>query len=114
MKLAYTMGNKKSYELAFEQFASGEVPELKKIGRTEDLCGEYYSGGCCWPTYTEAKEYIKRNEKEMPYVPKIYGILLSDSWDKDTSNDTYSEEGFYSLLTDSQLVMVDCNGKECG
>ena len=112
MKLAYTMGHKKTYDHAFEQFAAGEIPSLSKIGRTEDLNGEYYSGGCCWPTYKEAKAYIDANIEEIPYVPEIYGIMLPNGWDDDTSDDTYEKEGFYSLLVDSDLVRVDNNGKQ--
>lgn len=106
MRIAYTMGNKKSYDGAFVGLANGKIPSLKKLGRNEN-----YSGGCCWPTYKEAAEYIAINLHEIPYEPAIYGILLPNSWEEDTSDDTYEKEGFYSLLADSDLVMVNRRGE---
>ena len=107
--LAYTMGNKKSYDISFEQLRSGKIPELKKIGRCV-MDKKYYSGGCCWPTYEEAKKYIESNKDKMPYVPDIYGILLPNGWQQDTADDTLGE-GFYSLLVDAPLVIVDDKGR---
>jgi len=108
--IAYTMGNKKSYDRAFKQLSNGEIPELKKIGRTQDEDDEYYSGGCCWPSYPEAMMYIEKNKDEIPYTPDIYGILLPNGWKEDTTDDTFADEGFYSLLVDADLVKVNSNG----
>lgn len=106
MKLAYTMGNKSSYEQALK-----EKPNVEKIGRRQ-LNGEYYSGGCCWQTYDEAKAYIKKHASSIPYEPDIYGILLPNDWEQDTSDDKYATEGFHSLLVDSRIVAVDAAGEE--
>ena len=106
MKLAYTMGNKSGYDRALK-----EEPSVVKIGRCADLNGEYYSGGCCWPNYKEARAYIEKHVSDIPYEPSVYGILLPNGWKQDTSDDTYKEEGFYSLLVNSKIVRVDENGK---
>jgi hypothetical protein len=108
MKLAYTMGHKNNYDQSLK-----EEPEVTKIGRTNDLNGEYYPGGCCWETYKEAKTYIEKHSPNIPYEPDIYGILLPNNWEQDTSNDTYEAEGFCSLLVDSKVVFVDKDGKQC-
>lgn len=50
------MGNKNSYDVALKKY-----PDVKKLGRYNDDAGEYYAGGCCWPTYDEAKAYIKNH-----------------------------------------------------
>lgn len=103
MILAYTIGNKKSYD---SYLKTNKKPQ--KLGRCQ-IEGEYYAGGWCWPTYNEAHEYMKKNKSNMSFEPGIYGILLPNSWEQDTSNDTY-DEGRYSLLIDSKLVFVDENG----
>ncbi|KKM72556.1 hypothetical protein LCGC14_1419320 [marine sediment metagenome] len=87
----YTMGNKSSYDEALDK-----PDPVKKIGRTAE-----YNGGCCWPTYDEAKAWVDKNRKEIPYVPQVYVIVLPNSWKEDTSDDTYESQGFHSLLTDS-------------
>jgi len=90
--VAYTMGNKDSYDRALS-----EEPTVTKIGRTSE-----YSGGCCWPTYEEADAWIK-TKRDIPYTPQIYALILLNGWDEDTSDDTYKEYGYYSLLTDSDV-----------
>ena len=87
------MGNKNSYDEALN-----EKNPVKKIGREAD-----YKGGCCWPTYREAKAWVDENGKEFSYIPHIYVIVLPNSWEEDTSDDTYESQGFYSLLTDSVI-----------
>lgn len=104
MEIAYTIGNRKSYDKSFEDLKNGLIPEMKKIGR----CGsgsEYYPGGCCWKTIKEAKEYIGHNKDKIPYEPKIYGIKLPNGWELDTSHDTI-KEGYSSLLVDADLFEV--------
>lgn len=105
MILAYTIGNKKGYDSYLKTHSNPE-----KIGRCY-LEDEYYSGGCCWPNYSETREYIEKNKSEIPYEANVYGILLPNSWEQDTDDDTYEEKGYYSLLVDSKLVFVDEDGK---
>lgn len=109
--LAYTMGNKEGYDTDLDRLARGEIPKLHKIGRCVLDNGEYYEGGCCWPTYEEAKQYIEKHQDNIPYTPSVYGILLPNSWEADTSDDSYTKEGFYSLLVNAPLVRVDEQGQ---
>ena len=105
MKLAYTMGNKKSYDRAL-----AEEPSVSKLGRyTKD--DDYYPGGCCWSTYKEALAYIEKNKSEIPYEPDIYGILLPNGWKDDVSNDSYIKKGYNSLLTDYKIIHVSGEDK---
>lgn len=94
--IAYTMGNKSNYDKSLNT-----EPVVTKIGRTDD-----YSGGCCWPTYNEAAEWIEKHSKDIPYTPEIYVISLPNCWQEDTSRDTYEDEGFHSLLTDAPVSFL--------
>lgn len=109
--LAYTMGNKKSYEEAFREVDNGKQDKVEKIGRRENLDGNFYPGGCCWPTFKDAQKYIRRNKKNIPYTPRIYGVLLPNGWEEDTSDEFFDKDGHNSLLVDATIVRVNKHGE---
>jgi len=90
-KTAYTIGNQASYDEALSA-----KREVTKLGRGDD-----YSGGCCWPTYKEALEWVNKNKDELSFTPKIYCLILPNGWEEDTTDDTCKLKGHHSLLVDA-------------
>jgi len=101
----YTIGNTDSYLKAL-----ADDPELKKIGKREQLLPQFpdgYPGGTVWQTREEAQAYIDdalQHEKPNWNPAKFSVFGIEADWEKDTYA---SEENKRSLLRDAKIVKLD-------
>jgi len=99
---AFTIGNKRSYDIAVPK---GAV----KIGRRGD-----YRGGCVWPTRQEAEDYLAKTggiiqfeDDRPPVACAVYGLMLPNGWDVDVDSSRYPEEGYHRLINGALLLPLD-------
>lgn len=93
--MIYTIGHTESY---LQYFKEQDIP--KKLGRRENLNGEYYPGGSVFKTYEDALDYLQKR-KLIDY--SIFGVLAD--WNNDTE---YDGKSLYNdLLYDSNLILLD-------
>lgn len=96
--MIYTVGHTKSYLKYFDEFKNSPEKFLK-MGRRNNYQGKYYPGGCVFKTQNDAKNYLDKNNLN---TYSIFGVLAD--WENDTEPDI--NEGYHSLLIDSQLVLI--------
>jgi len=100
-KIAYTVGLVSSYEAAIDELAAkGE--KVKKTGRMPE---DNYEGGWIWRTREEAQAFLG-SEPAMWKVDrefKVYGVLLTGTWETDVSPEVY-EDGVHRLWVTSKEV----------
>jgi len=107
-RLAYTMGHKASYDTALAEVGV-KIPLLEKIGRGV-VDGKPYEGGCCWQTYLDAVRDVEENREKIGYEPGVYGLILPNGWEVDTTND-YKPGEHCNLLVNARIVPITRKGR---
>lgn len=97
--IAYTIGNRKSYDLSFQR---GEP--LVKTGRRRDEFPAY-EGGWVWRTREAAEAFIAATP--LGFEPKVYGLRLPNGWDQDVSQQPDRLDGVHRLLNDAPLFLLE-------
>jgi len=91
-KVAFTLGNPNSYEVAIDKH-----PDITKLGRTGD-----YDGGCVFRTAKDAADSSLAEK----YGYRVYGLILPNGWNQDVDISKEAEERFCRLINDARIVRI--------
>lgn len=103
--MIFTIGNTDSYLKAL-----ADDPELKKIGKRDQLLPQFphgYPGGTVWRTQEEAQAYIDAalHRDHPDWDPAKFSVFgLEADWERDTYT---PEDGKRSLLRDAKIIKLD-------
>ncbi len=97
--MIYTVGHKANY---LKAIAESEEGRIYKVGRTDDLDGQPYPGGCAFKSLEDAQRMLKENGHTSDWA--IWGI------DADWENDTAPNQGggwWHDLLRDAWIIPLN-------
>ena len=105
--IIYCIGYTPAYRKDIRELtARGETPV--KIGKRDDLNGEFYPGGSVWRTRQDAQHWLETlgPQWDPPRTAENFSVFGVDAdWEKDTEPDP--EHPFHNLLKDSPLIDLE-------